>query len=101
MNVQQKTVPAMTLEQFAEAHGLTMQINERALPERHPARFYASFEDCEVKDGSILCSAFGDGPTPEEAMATYADAISLKQLVISAFDKKKRREIPPHRITAD
>jgi hypothetical protein len=34
-------------------------------------------------------------------MATYADAISLKQLVISAFDKKKRREIPPHRITAD
>lgn len=79
-----------TIEEFAEKHDLTMKVSERGLHVRHPHLYYARFEGAEVKDGCILCSAYGNGHTPEEAIADYANEISGKLLVFGAFSDLRR-----------
>lgn len=92
-----KRIDEMTLEEFAEANGLTMTVNERRLPKDDPTRYYASFDGIEVKERSVLCSTFGNGKTPEEAIRAYAPEISLKTLVLDAM-KPTRKTIESPRL---
>lgn len=97
MKIEEITIPIMSIEEFAKKHDLTMEIRERPVPDGSPLRFYASFKDCEVKDGPILASVYGDGATRAEAISNYSAAISLKRLFFGAYTGS-RREISPARI---
>ena len=79
-----------TLEEFAELHNLTMWVRERSLGLQHFGRFLASFEDSDVKDGSVLIGSYGNGNTPEEAIADYSCQIQDKLLVIDAYGPNRR-----------
>jgi hypothetical protein len=88
------TMEEQTIEQFADTHKLTMEVYERSLPIGHKERFYAHFELCEIIDNGVLIGAFGNGRTPEEAIANYATEISMKRIVID----QNRREIEVPRL---
>ena len=97
MKIKREDVPSMTIEQFADAHNLVMEVRERRRPEGDPARYYAHFENCEIGGDGILRGAFGDGRTPEDAIANYAAEITLKRIVIGAYTPE-RREIDVPRL---
>lgn len=80
------------LSDFAEEHDLELIVRERT-PEycKTLHRFYASFENVEVKEGPILTSHSGNGDTVAEAIRDYADKISNKLLVTGAY-KEERKE---------
>ena len=75
--------PRMTLEEFADKHGLVMQVRERS-PEyaKAYARYYACFKNCNVHRGHTLHGVFGNGNTPEEAIKNYSQQISNQFLTI-------------------
>ena len=87
-----KLQPRSTLEEFADKHGLEMEVRERPEYLNPDYVFYAQFKGVEVLEGRILASAYGEGNTPEEAIAAYAQEISEKHIVIDAY-KTSRREI--------
>ena len=91
VNIYVNTDPK-TIEEFADHYRLTMEVRERSLSLHYLGRYMASFEDAEVKDGSVLISTFGNGDTPEEAISDYARQIEGKLMVIDAF-KPNRNEI--------
>jgi hypothetical protein len=96
MKIEENFVKEMTIEEFAELHDLTMEINER--PNSVPTmRFYASFKHTEVMLGRCLGSVSGDGETIEEAIQAYAQNISLQKIAVDAF-KSNRREIDVPRL---
>lgn len=70
-----------TIEEFAVFHNLQMVVSERRLPLGDLMRFYAKFEDCDLKGDGVLIGMFGNGPTPEQAIKDYARKISLQTLV--------------------
>lgn len=78
------------VEEFADAHGLKMVVRERGANHHPNARFYASFEGIEVKDGCILSGPFGNGATPEEAIKNYLPEISKRVLVHNAYRDDRR-----------
>lgn len=95
MKIKMNCLPRATLEAFAEVYELTMVIEERVPKDMgvrwtEDSRYYAKFEGCDIKDGDVLCSAFGDGRTPGEAMANYAKEISGVLLVLNAFGPNRR-----------
>lgn len=97
MKIEMYTKERMELEEFADKHGLVMEIHERTPSDMGQRwtendRYYAHFKDCEIKDGPMLRGEFGDGSTPQVAMNNYARSISNKLLVIDAC-KNSRREI--------
>jgi len=97
MKIKRENIPSMTIEQFADAHNLVMEVNERRRPEGDPSRYYAHFEHCEVGGDGFLRGAYGNGATPEDAITEYAAAISLKRLVVGAYTPE-RREIDVPRL---
>lgn len=82
----------MSLEEFADKHGLVMEVHEREKPVNEGKRFYAHFRGVEVLKDSVLVSEYGDGSDPVIAVAKYAKMISGKVLVLDAY-KPTRREI--------
>jgi len=103
MKIKMNCLPRASLEAFAEVYELTMVIEERVpkdMGDRWPesSRYYAKFEDCEVKQGPGLRSEYGNGRTPGEAIANYAKEISGALLVLNAFGPN-RREIQAPIIT--
>lgn len=95
MKIKMNRLPRATLEAFAEERDLTMVIEERVPDDMgarwsEDSRYYAQFEDCEIKDGRILRSEYGNGRTPWEAMANYAQEISGALLVLNAFGPNRR-----------
>lgn len=96
-------LPIASLEEFADAHGLVMEVHERD-PQWWARRdvpfqpFYASFKSVEMKYGPILTRSSGNGQTPSAAMADYANKISLKRIVVDAM-LPCRREINVPRLT--
>lgn len=102
MKVEVHYVEKNTLEAFADEHDLTVVVYEREpellrLPRIGPnARFFAEFQCCEVKEGRVLCSYYGDGPTPEAAMEDYARRISGKLLVMNAYSPTRKEIQAPH-----
>lgn len=75
-------VKEMTIEEFADAHGLEMEVHERAKPSNDDMRFYARLRDSEIREPNVLVGVSGNGSTPEFAIVDYAKQISLKELVI-------------------
>ncbi len=99
MKIKRNDIPVMTIQRFAEENDLTMEIHERRVPVDNPARYYAHFEHCDVKGDGVLIGAYGDGRTPEGAIANYARRIELGRLVIDA-GTPQRREISVPRLLA-
>ena len=100
MKIDRVDLPVMTIEEFADANDLTMQIRERRVPANDPMRYYAHFASCEIIGDGVLLSTFGDGQTAEDAIADYAKAIELSRLAIDA-DTDKRRELVVPRLVAN
>lgn len=88
-------VKKYTIEEFADEHGLEMEVHER----EHFNDFYAHFKRGEIKEGSMLCGTSGSGPTPEAAIADYAKKIYGKLLVIGAWTPKRKEYHVPNLIT--
>lgn len=77
-----------------------MVVLERRKPIGAEDRYYASFENVEVMDPpGILVSTFGNGATPEHAVAAYAEEISMKRIAIGAYTSG-RRELEVPRLSA-
>ena len=88
----------ISIATFADRHGLVMEVTERDhLPKGDHSRYYANFKAVEENGDGVLIGLFGDGRTPDEAIASYANIISLKRLVVDAFEKS-RREIKAPRL---
>lgn len=98
MNVEIKAVKSGTIEEFAEANHLTMDVIERELPEGSPMRYYANFARCEVKNRGLLEGRIGNGSTPVEAISNYATEISMQDLVFNAHTEN-RKEVKCWRLT--
>ena len=90
-------IPETTIEEFARKHGLTLHVRERRTTVNSQMRFFASFENADVKDGSMLRGEFGNGNTPDGAARDYAERISLKRLAINAM-QENRREVDVPRL---
>jgi len=95
----------MALSDFADKHGLVMQVKERTRTELwrgfdyESNRYYAQFRDVDVKDGAVLRGTFGNGRTPEAAMANYAKEISGKLLVKDWHKPDERKEFHAPELT--
>lgn len=85
-------VKVMTLEEFADAHGLELFVRERSRERStDTVSFYAYFGCCDVLAGHILRGVIGNGTTMLEAVVDYQKQISGKRLVYGA-DSSQRRE---------
>ena len=84
----------MTIQAFADKHGLVMEIHERERPSDANMRFWANFKLAEVREGCCLAGVLGNGATPKDAVREYATKISLKTLVIDAFHDRKEIKVP-------
>jgi hypothetical protein len=102
LNVTGNRVPTMTLVEFAVTYGLRIEVNERGSGRRRGSgKFYAHFLGVDVSCGEhMLRGAYGDGETPEEAIAAYAAEISEKQIVVDAMSSS-RREINVPRLVEE
>lgn len=90
-------IPEMTLEEFADRHGLEMVVKERPKT-TGDSRYYACFKDCEISAGGFLKGEFGNGSNPGRAIRAYAKEISECCLVIDAM-RSTRREIQACKLT--
>ena len=93
-----KEPETMTLEEFADGHGLVMEVFERDNTFTGDGKFYARFRNCETKDSSqdsFLTSNHGNGSSPEEAIEAYAKEISKKILVRDACSRARKEIVVP------
>ena len=95
MQIERKIVEEMTLERFADKHGLVMQVNERPNSIGQKTRYWANFKSCEVMKKGFLLGEHGDGATEEEAIADYARLISEQLLAVDAFKPSRRNILTP------
>ncbi len=95
MIVETHSIEGSSIANFAEKHGLVMEVRERKKTVGDPSRYYASFRGAEVSERGMLIGAYGNGATHVEAIAAYANEISMKKLVFGAFSKERREiEVP-------
>ncbi len=80
MKIETEYIPEMTIEEFADQHGLVMIVRERAVDIGASHRYYARFQNVEVEENGLLASESGDGSTPAEAIVAYGHAISLRRI---------------------
>lgn len=91
MKIELHEIERDTISAFADKNNLTMEVHERARPVGDPARYFAHFKDSDAKEGECcLIGLFGDGRSPDEAIAAYANKISLRILVIGALTDERR-----------
>jgi len=79
----------MTIYEFADVIGHSLVITRYA---NQNNRFSASFEYCDIKQGSMLMGEYGNGKTPQEAINNYKNLIIGKTLVFNAMSKDYRQE---------
>jgi hypothetical protein len=82
----------MTLKEFAERHDLVMEVGERPRWgwKDDSSRWHAAFKGAEVKCDGVLIGEWGEGPTPEGAIADYASKLPGETLVIDAYTDRRR-----------
>ncbi len=90
MEIETEFLERMSIDEFADKHGLTMKVVERDIDLGPAMRFYAYFNDAEVKLNGVYEGRFGDGATPEDAITDYAKRISLLTIVIDAYSASRR-----------
>ena len=81
-----------TLVEFADKHGLTMTVGERE--GTGPNQFFAHFNRVDEMRDRMLVGTYGDGATPDEAIAAYGDKIQGKRLVYDAYRERKEFTAP-------
>lgn len=88
---------AMTLQDFADKHGLVMEVFERSNPSEPGLRWYANFGKTEIVDGASLVGPVGNGETPEAAIAAYAQQIAGRVILHGGLHRaeSKRIHVPP------
>lgn len=101
MEIVEKLIERIKLEDFADKHKLTLEIHERSEKDwvdnnRPFHKYYAEFGSCEIKEGCVLSSAYGNGSTKEEAIEDYKKQISNVHLVFGAYTKKRKDIITPY-----
>lgn len=88
------TQPDTSLEEFADKHGLVMDVYERSMDKwarsTGMSRFAARFHRAEVHEGTTLTSSAGYGDTPESAISDYVFNIRGELLVIDAVTPTQR-----------
>ena len=96
MKVEIVPLERMSIQEFANQHGLVMKVHERDTSHWPDARWFARFDQFELKDGSFLVSTFGNGSTVDEAISNYCELISGKYGVINAYlhSRKEVYKIP-------
>lgn len=82
-------IPEMTIDLFAEKHGLEMVVRERPseMAKTHQ-RYYASFPNLEIVADSVLVSKSGNGDTPESAINQYSSLISEQYVTLDGGKNK-------------
>lgn len=92
MKIKRNFMPWISLDEFADEHNLTLEINERDLSIKAP-RFYTQFKYTEVDSGNVV---YGDGNTEDEAIEDYCKKISGQIIIIHAGndDKKQTIKVP-------
>ena len=97
MKIVIKQLAKCTIEDFADAHNLTMVVAEMKHPEAQiHSKYIAHFEDAEDQDheySSVIGTNYGEGRSPDEAIKRYANNISGRMLVIDAMSSENRKEI--------
>jgi len=58
-------------------------------------RWSAAFNCCEVSEGSMLISQYGDGNSPDEAIREYINCIEGKKIVFNAGSDDSREYVVP------
>lgn len=91
MKILEELVKHGTIEEFADNHGLEMSVKERSLPVGDPTRYYARFQHVDVMGDGVLIGTFGNGATKEEAIAAYAEKISMKTLIFHGNTPREQR----------
>ena len=89
MIIERHLLTRSSIDDFADEHGLTMEVHERSA-KPSPTRFYAHFSHCDVVDGMMLVGEFGNGASEQDAVRAYAAAISDKTLVVNAHTQERR-----------
>lgn len=96
ITIEQRGGGRQSLSEFADKHELELVVRERQVDGKiikKDSRYLAYFMHVEVSEPGILVGVYGNGPTPEAAIAAYARKIQSKNLVFKARDKNLRREI--------
>lgn len=91
--------PMCSLEDFAAKHGLEMVVFERPLDVAEDLtlkRYYARFRNVDIKRGCMVGGGGGNGNTPEQAIADYAQMIRGCRLVYDAFGNNRREFTAPN-----
>lgn len=78
------------ISDFADKHGLEMEVHERS-----KVTYYAHFSHVELKEGSILIGAFGDGKDETSAILDYAEKISNRLIVVRSTTNERREIAVP------
>jgi hypothetical protein len=97
--IKYKPEAPITLEDFANSHGLTMVVTERdPYFWNTSGHFYAHFRSAETKknktDKFLACSS-GNGRNPEEAIENYKREIEGKILILNATSRaRKEIQVP-------
>lgn len=78
----------MKLTEFCDVVGVELRLTRYA---NQNGRWSAAFDNCEVKAGSMLISAYGNGVTPKEAMEEYIRQVEGKTIVVAAMSPDHRR----------
>ncbi len=99
MKIEINKIPESTIEDFAIASNLTMEMNERPSVGfyKNLDRWYCQFKSAVLlsEDGNFLHDVTGNGNTQEIAIADYARRISEGTLVIDAWrDSRKEIKVP-------
>lgn len=79
---------------FEKELDLELVVNERPKSYNLPT-YWVSFEYAEVMDNGMLCGAFGNGNTIDEALQDYCKEIETKRMALHACSDKRREIVCP------
>ena len=85
---------AITLEEFADLHGLVMSVIEHNDGQR--ILYSAYFKNTEIKKNSFLSGESGWGASIEEAIENYKNIISGKVLIYNAYGNDRKTIYVPY-----
>lgn len=85
----------MKLDDYCDAINVDLVVRRYASQNN---RWCARFDRCEVKNGSLLSSEYGNGVTPEGAIEDYLKKIAGKRIILDAGTTNRREFTVPERL---
>lgn len=90
---------AITLEELAEKHDLTLRLRRNVTPDG-VLSYMADFKDCNgVRDGVFAVGTVGRGFTEEQAIRDYAKRISFQRITFGCPTKEDRLDLELGEVT--